>query len=217
MIQKFVRHPFALIARLTAFLTIIGAMALMSGLVVAQVVQPDLLTATSFSVLAGTTVTNTGATIIGPPVGSPALGGDLGVHPGSSVTNFPPGFVLPPGVIHAADAVALQAKSDLTATYLSIAGITPCAALPASIGTLTVTPGVYCFTSDVLFTTPSTGLTLDLQGNADSLFILSHNVLSPPANGAPLPASLVRRTAGCTRYFKAAWLGCSGVGLPSHS
>src|ERR1700688_1113488 len=61
-------------------------------------------TATPFAVLAGTTVTNTGSSVIA---------GDLGVSPGSAVTGFPPGTV-DNGTQHVADAVALQAQSDLT-------------------------------------------------------------------------------------------------------
>lgn len=56
-------------------------------------------TATSFAILAGQTVTNTGPSIIS---------GDLGVSPGSAVTGFPPGTVIN-GTQHVADAVALQA------------------------------------------------------------------------------------------------------------
>jgi hypothetical protein len=52
-------------------------------------------TAANFAVLAGSTVTNTGPTI---------LNGDLGLSPGTSVTGFPPGQVN--GTIHAADSLA---------------------------------------------------------------------------------------------------------------
>ncbi|MEO9221308.1 MAG: ice-binding family protein, partial [Mycobacteriaceae bacterium] len=57
-------------------------------------------TASSFAVLAGSTVTNTGPSNIS---------GDLGVSPGTAVTGFPPGLVNA-GTTHAADAVALQAQ-----------------------------------------------------------------------------------------------------------
>ena len=51
-------------------------------------------TAANFAVLAGSTVTSTGPTIIN---------GDLGLSPGTSVTGFPPGQVN--GTIHAADSL----------------------------------------------------------------------------------------------------------------
>lgn len=78
-------------------------------------------TAGSFGVLAGQTVTNTGPTTIN---------GDLGVMPGSAIPGFPPGLVN--GTIHAADAVALQAQSDLTTAYNDAAGRTPPALVSAA-------------------------------------------------------------------------------------
>jgi len=160
-----------IIVRYFLLLSLVVASALPDRKTAAAVSQPDLLTAGSFAVLAGTTVTNTGLSVVGPPIIAPILGGDLGVSPGTAVVGFPPGVVLAPGVIHAADAVALQAQADTTTVYNTLAGETPCTALPASVGTLTLTPGVYCFTSAALFTTPSLGLTLDLLGNPNSLFI----------------------------------------------
>src|SRR5947209_4539737 len=72
----------------------------------------DLGTADSFAVLAGSTVTNTGATTVH---------GNLGVWPGTAITGFPPGIVSG-GTIHAADAVAMQAQSALITAYNFAAG-----------------------------------------------------------------------------------------------
>src|SRR5579859_5506602 len=64
-------------------------------------------TASSFAVLAGSTVTNTGLSVIN---------GDLGVSPGTAVTGFPPGTVVG-GTIHPGDAVAGTAEADVTTAY----------------------------------------------------------------------------------------------------
>src|SRR5207302_1332729 len=58
--------------------------------------------ATTFAVLAGSTVTNTGATTVN---------GDLGLSPGIAVTGFPPGTVN--GTIYAGVPAAAQAQLDL--------------------------------------------------------------------------------------------------------
>ena len=65
--------------------------------------------AASFSVLGGSTVTNTGPT---------TMFGDLGLSPGSSVTGAP--HVL--GQTHVDDAVAIGAKNALTTAYNDAAG-----------------------------------------------------------------------------------------------
>jgi type VI secretion system secreted protein VgrG len=126
-------------------------------------------TAASFSVLAGSTVTNTGTTLISADAGIGTERGNVGVSPGSAVTNFPPGIVAPPGEIHAADEVAAQAQLDLTAAY-------DAAAAPAcdtnltgqDLGGMTLVGGVYCFDSSAQLTGT---LTLDAQGNPDAVFI----------------------------------------------
>jgi type VI secretion system secreted protein VgrG len=120
----------------------------------------NLGTAESSGVLAGTTVTNTGPSVIL---------GDLGLSPGSAVTGFPPGVVIG-GTIHAADAVALQAKTDLTSAY-NVAAALPCGVelSGTDLGGLTLTPGVYCFSSSAFLTGD---LTLDAQGDPDAEFVL---------------------------------------------
>ena len=81
----------------------------------------DLGTAGSYAVLAGSTVTNTGSSV---------LFGNLGVSPGTAVTGFPPGIVH--GTINAANAAAAQAQLDLTTAYNQAAGLKSTGALAGS-------------------------------------------------------------------------------------
>ncbi len=122
--------------------------------------QITLGTAASFGVLGGSTVTNTGSSVIA---------GNLGVSPGTAVIGFPPGLVTAPGVIHAADAVAAQAQVDLTTAYTTIVGMPTLVDLSGTdLGGLTLTPGVYGFTSSAQLTGP---LVLDALGNPQAVFI----------------------------------------------
>jgi hypothetical protein len=114
--------------------------------------------ASGFPILAGSTVTNTGNTIIN---------GDLGLSPGSAVTGFPPGIVN--GTIRINDTEANNAKSCLTSAYNDAAGRAPGAAVSGNIGGQTLTPGVYTSTSTLAIS--SGDLTLDAQGNSEGVFI----------------------------------------------
>jgi hypothetical protein len=118
----------------------------------------DLGTAASFAVLGSSTVTNTGTT---------AITGDLGVSPGTSVTGFPPGTVTG-GAIHAGDAVAAQARTDLQAAYTDAAGRTPTATVTADLAGQTLTSGVYNATGGIGL---NGTVTLDGQGNPNAVFI----------------------------------------------
>ncbi|MDI9549586.1 MAG: ice-binding family protein [Chloroflexota bacterium] len=121
---------------------------------------PTLGTAESFGVLGGSTVTNTGPTIIN---------GDLGVWPGSAITGLPPGIVALPGATHPGDAVAQQAQSDVTIAYNDLAGQACDVDLTdVDLGGLTLTSGVYCFSTSAQLTGE---LTLDVEGNPNAVFI----------------------------------------------
>jgi len=106
-------------AKLTGSRGAVAALGLMGAALTSpsHAQAPPLGTAASFGVLAGTTVTNTGSSVIT---------GNVGVSPGNGsgnpVTGFPPGSVVPPFTIHAADATAAQAQVDLTTAYLNLAG-----------------------------------------------------------------------------------------------
>src|SRR5450830_1863904 len=92
----------------------------------------DLGTATSYAVLAGTTVTNDGSSVIS---------GDVGVSPGSDslplITGFPPGLVNN-GALHSADTPAADAQLALTTAYDDAALRTGATALPVELGGTTL-------------------------------------------------------------------------------
>ena len=119
----------------------------------------NLRTAAPFAVLAGSTVTNTGAT---------KVTGDLGVSPGTAVTGFGPGTVV--GTQHLGDPTAAQAETDLTTAYNDAAGRTLCpVSISGNLGGLTLAPGLYKSTSGLAIS--SGDLTLDAKGNSNAVFI----------------------------------------------
>ena len=124
----------------------------------AQAAAVDLGTAAAFGVLASSTVTNTGASVIG---------GDVGVSPGTAITGFPPGSFT--GTEHAGDAVAAKAQADASTAYNVAAGLASTDNLTGQdLGGLILTPGVYTFSSSAQLTGT---LTLNGEGNPNAVFI----------------------------------------------
>ena len=104
-----------------------GAVAILGLLVVGATSRAhaqNLGTAANFAVLAGSTVTNTGPSV---------LIGDLGLSPGSSVTGFPPGIVTPPSTINIGNAPAALAQNNLITAYTALSSMSG-TNLPGGIG-----------------------------------------------------------------------------------
>ena len=120
-------------------------------------------TLNTFEILAGSTVTNSGPTVIN---------GNLGVSPGTAITGIsgfaPGGPGIVNGTIHSADGVADQAQIELTAAYNAAAGAATTGVKSGDIGGTTVTPGVYAVASTLGITGT---VTLDAQGNPNAQFI----------------------------------------------
>jgi hypothetical protein len=146
---------------LTGLLAGTSVLVLAGGLVCspayAAQAKVGLGTAATYSVLAGASVTNTGAT---------TLSGNVGVSPGTAISGFPPGIV--GGVKHSADAEALQAKTDLKTAYNDAASRSMTANVGATLGGRTLTTGVYRASSAAGLTGT---LTLDAKGNPNAVFI----------------------------------------------
>lgn len=148
----------------------------------------DLGTATSFAVLAGQSVTNTGASVVT---------GDLGVGPGTAVSGIPP-LVLLGGVQHVADAVAIQAQSDLTTAYDSAAGrSTVIDTTGQDLGGRTFTSGVVEHTSGMELTGT---VRLDAEGDPSAVFIFkAGSTLVTASNSTVL---LVNGASPCNVYWQ---------------
>jgi hypothetical protein len=123
---------------------------------------PGLGTASSFAILAGTTITNNLAP------STTVVTGDVGVSPGTAITNMtgpPSGTIV--GTTHTGnDPLAISAKNDLTTAY-GVAASSPCNfnKTGQNLGTQTLTPGTYCQT-----TAPTLTGTLTLSGNGVFIF-----------------------------------------------
>jgi len=114
--------------------------------------------AQDFGVLAASTITNTGGSVIT---------GDLGLSPGTSVTGFPPGTVT--GTQHITDAAAAAAQTDATVAFVALAALTPSTDLTGqNLGGLTLPPGNYHFTSSAQLTGT---LTLDAAGDPGATWV----------------------------------------------
>lgn len=143
--------------------------------------------AQSFAVLGGSTVTNTGPSVIT---------GDAGVWPGLAMTGFPPGIVI--GTVHAGDAVAQQAQADVATAFSALASMALDTDLTGvDLGGQTLTPGVYFFASSAFLTGT---LTLDAQGDPDALFVFQMGSTLITASSSIVET--INAASGCNVYWQ---------------
>lgn len=152
-------------------------------------------TAESFSVLAGSTVTNTGPT---------TMFGDLGLSPGSSVTGAP--HVL--GTTHVDDAVAIGAKSSLTTAYNDAASRPTNGSAGTDLTGQTFTAGVRTASSSLLLSSGS--VTLDAQGDPNAVFIFQ--VGTTLTTGSNTSVSLINGAQACNVFWQIGSSATLGTG-----
>ncbi|TAM90198.1 DUF3494 domain-containing protein [bacterium] len=143
----------------------------------------------TFAVLAASTVSNSGPTIVT---------GDLGVSPGTAVTGFGPGTgTVTGGAIHAGDPTAAQAQLDLTTAYNNAAGRVNPAAVPADIGGTVIPPGLYKAPVSLAITG---NVTLDGQNDPNSVFIFQMaSTLTTSTNST---VTLINRANACNVFWQ---------------
>jgi hypothetical protein len=140
-------------------------------------VSVPLIGASNFAVLAGTTVTNDGMSLIA---------GDVGVSPGIALTGFQPTSVntiigagtvtagqgVVHGIIYAGGAAAAQAHNDAIIAYDYLVGQSPDTTYygVTQLDGRTFTPGIYRFARSANLRVNGT-VYLDFQGNSDAVFV----------------------------------------------
>ena len=154
----------------------------------AQAASPvPLGTADSFALLAGSTITNTGATTITGDIGLCCTGvATSGFGPGANQVNQTGG-----AQYVGTGSAAATAEDDLDIAYANAAGRAVTRTLPVDLslaGTpaTPLLPGVYESTAHGAFQI-NTSLTLDFQGNPDAVFIFQGTGLTTAAG---LPGSI---------------------------
>ena len=145
----------------------------------------------SFAILAGSGITNTGATTIN---------GNIGSSPNGSYTGQ--GTVVQTGTVYLADGVASLAQANLTTLYNVLA------ARPTSAGGnltglnldgLVLLPGVYNFDTSANLANNGV-LTLDANGNPDAVFII--NIGSTLTAGSGSTVQLANGAQGGNVFFR---------------
>ncbi|WP_332876200.1 ice-binding family protein [Massilia sp. S19_KUP03_FR1] len=148
----------ATLARASAGRKIAIACLLALGCSNAAWATPILGAAQSFTVLGGSTVTNTGLTTVN---------GDVGVAPGTALTGFGSATLL--GTLHSDDAAATLAHGDALAANNYLASLAFTRDLSGlDLGGMTLGAGIYRIASSAQLTGT---LVLDAQNMANALFV----------------------------------------------
>ncbi|MEX2211538.1 MAG: ice-binding family protein [Gaiellaceae bacterium] len=185
-------------------LCVIALLTTVTGAGAAPAVTPPTVllgTAGQFAVLAGSGITNTGATTIS---------GDVGSSPTSSQTGFAAcpaaDCVTLTGANHTDpdpnDAVTQGAKSALTTAYDDAAGRIPTEVLTELAGQ-TLVAGVYDSASGTFGLTGPSELVLDGENNADAVFIFQMaTTLTTGAGAAAGKVRLTRSAQACNVFWQ---------------
>ena len=141
----------------------------------------------TFAVLAGAGVTNTGAT---------TLTGDIGSYATTSITG-PGTITMAGGVNRGGDSVTQQAKTDLVTAYNAASAQLPAPLGGVELGGLTLEPGVYD-TGGVIELNGT--LTLDANGDPNAVFVFQS--LSTLEAGAASTIAFIDGATACNVFWR---------------
>ena len=181
-------------------LTLVNLLTVAMVATAAIVPTVQLGTAANYSVLGGSTVTNTGNSV---------LNRSLGLSPGTSITGFPPGVVNPPATTDQTNAAAQQAQAALTAAYGDAAGRPTNATTTADLGNLILVGGVYSASSKAPLSLTG-NLTLDGQGDPNSVFVFQTDSTLTTASGSVV--SLIGGAQACNVFWQVGSSATLGTG-----
>ncbi|HZW50078.1 MAG TPA: ice-binding family protein [Bacillota bacterium] len=167
----------------------------------ASPLKVELGTTSSFAILAGSAITNTGTTTI-----SGDAGGDIGLFPGSAYDGRTE--VTTTGAEHVTDGVASKAQDDLTTAYNQAANTTSTETIAADLGGRTLVSGVYTSQSSIGITGT---LTLDGQGDPEAVFIFQAGSTLTTASGSEV------KLINGARYCRVFWQVGSSATLGTNS
>ncbi len=184
-----------------------GLLVVSAGSAQAAATVVPLGTAGQFAVLAGSGITNTGASTIV---------GDTGSSPTSSETGFAacPGAncVTLTGTNHTApnpnDAVTQQAKTALTTAYTNAAGQGPTTQIPTELAGQKLVAGVYNSASGTFGMSGT--LALDGANNPNSVFIFQ--TATTLITGVTGNVSLINGASSCNIFWKVGSAATLGAG-----
>ena len=150
----------------------------------------------NYAILAGSTITNTGSSVVY---------GDIGLFPGTSFTGS--ADVVLDGEIHLTDTEASKAKDALVVAYNDVAGRTPVTIIATELGGQTLLPGVYASESGTFEITGT--LTLDSQGNDKAVFIFQ--MASTLITASNSSVALTNAATSCEVYWQVGSSATLGV------
>jgi LPXTG-motif cell wall-anchored protein len=188
--------PLRIVSAVTVLVLALGGFVALSHPAAAAEPTVDLGNTQSFVVLAATTVTNTGPSVIS---------GDLGVSPGTAVTGFPPGVVAN-GSSHSADDEAAAARAALLTAWSGAAGRATDVTVTADLAGQRLVGGVYTGGALALNGT----LTLDAENVADTVWIFQAS--STLITGSSSRIVLVNGANPCNVFWQVGSSATIGTG-----